>query len=387
MIALQEELDWAVYGEYGLLSPQEMTRVIPDPGATVPPIGPGERAFELVLARKVAAGEAAESWFTRDDAAESTRNNALPITEIPSHWPAEYGAVVRARIDAIGSHPAIALIERPEYKRRWSSPSWETLERETLRTWLLDRCEDTRLWFVPGEDGGVRPRARTVRQIADALGGDADVSSVAALYAADHLSTPDAPLAAVLTDVLATEHVPYLAALRHEESGLRKRAQWEQVWALQRKEDSTGQALGIAVPPRFAARDFRRGSYWALRGRLDVPRERFISYPEADQADDGALMLGWAGWNVIDRTRVLLDLARDAQQHRDGAAARVTPLLAGIQELLPWVRQWEPPEGSGTEGSHADTVLQKFVELRAAYGLSFHDLLSWRPMKKAPRRR
>jgi hypothetical protein len=42
--------------------------------------------------------------------------------------------------------------------------------------------------------------------------------------------------------------VPYLAASRYKDSGLRKRARWEQVWEQQREEDRTGKRIGIKVP-------------------------------------------------------------------------------------------------------------------------------------------
>ncbi|MFJ2342913.1 DUF7008 domain-containing protein [Streptomyces antimycoticus] len=95
------------------------------------------------------------------------------------------------------------------------------------------------------------------------LGDDVDPRSVAALYAADHLGIRDATLGDALAAVLATEHVPCVSALRYKESGLRKRARWEQVWELQRSEDRTGEALGIPLPPKFSAQDSRSAAYWS----------------------------------------------------------------------------------------------------------------------------
>ncbi|WP_435866817.1 DUF7008 domain-containing protein [Streptomyces viridosporus] len=59
------------------------------------------------------------------------------------------------------------------------------------------------------------------------------MQAVARLYATDHLGKRDASLATVLAAVIEAEHVPYLAALRHKNSWLRKRPQWEQVWEQQ----------------------------------------------------------------------------------------------------------------------------------------------------------
>jgi hypothetical protein len=81
MIATQEELDWEVYGLYGLLD-DDLTA----PGGALPPLKLGERAFEIVLARKMAAGEATTEWFAR--------HGSAPITEIPAHWPEAYRDLV-----------------------------------------------------------------------------------------------------------------------------------------------------------------------------------------------------------------------------------------------------------------------------------------------------
>ncbi|MDX3070694.1 hypothetical protein PV518_52755 [Streptomyces sp. ND04-05B] len=90
----------------------------------------------------------------------------------------------------------------------------------------------------------------TVNHLADQLSADEDFTSVAALYASDHLGKSDLPLAQVLSEVIADEHAPYLATMRYRDSGLRKRTQWEDVWEQQSEEDRTGQRLDIAVPPK-----------------------------------------------------------------------------------------------------------------------------------------
>ncbi|MER6499620.1 BREX-2 system adenine-specific DNA-methyltransferase PglX [Streptomyces sp. NPDC001455] len=249
MIALQEELDWAVYRSYNLLSADEARRTTLPSTANLPEVRLGQRAFEIAFGRQVVAGETQTVWFER--------HRSTPVTEIPSHWSDEYRAVVQARIDVINSRKEIALIERPECKRRWVSEPWEKKEKEALRSWLLDQCEGENLWFGL-RDGFRAPRALTVSQLADALRQDTDVQAVAELYAADHMGKRDATLATVLAEIIAVEHVPHLAALRYKDSGLRKREQWEQVWDLQREEDRTGKRLDIPVlrstRPRISSR-------------------------------------------------------------------------------------------------------------------------------------
>ena len=73
----------------------------------------GERAFEIALARKIAAGEEKSAWFER--------HGSTLITELPVAWPADYRDLVQRRLEVIESEPFINLLERPENKRRWAS--------------------------------------------------------------------------------------------------------------------------------------------------------------------------------------------------------------------------------------------------------------------------
>ncbi|MFC5954367.1 BREX-2 system adenine-specific DNA-methyltransferase PglX [Streptomyces pratens] len=373
MIALQEELDWSVYGAYELLTGDEVARTtVPDTDTDLPEVTLGQRAFEIVLARSGAE----TAWFER--------HGSTPVTEIPAHWPEAYRKVVQARIDLIEVNKDIRLIERPEYKRRWSTEPWEKREAAALRNWLLDAAEREELWFEE-RDGFTVPRPLTVSQLADELRHDDDVQAVASLYAADHLGKRDASLATVLAAVIEAEHVPYLAALRYKDSGLRKRTQWEQVWEQQREEDRTGKRLDIKVPPKYTSADFTKNSYWSHRGKLDVPKERFISYPGASLESDTSLLLGWAGWNHRDQADALVGLVRSRVE--DGGwekkDPRLVPLLAGLREVLPWVHQWHGEYDEEWEGNPAEEFQAALDTGRAEHELSEADLVNWRPEKKA----
>jgi hypothetical protein len=363
MIASQEELDWEVYGLYGLLGESDLASLTSDPEA-VPEINIGERAFEIVLARKAAADEAANEWFSR--------HGSTPITEIPSHWPAAYKELVQRRIECIESRKDIALIERPECKRRWSSAPWADREQAALRDWLLNACERRELWFASDHSGLEQPQFLTVNQLADKLRADADVVSVADLYA------PDNDLAKVLADIIDTEHVPFLSALRYKDSSLRKRKQWEDTWVLQREEDRTGQRLDIPVPPKYGPGDFRKTSYWRQRGKLDVPKERFISYPGANPDTDTSLLLGWAGWDHRQATHALTMLIHNRAEDGWGPD-RLTPLLAGLAEQLPWVRQWHGDVDPDLGASPADMYAEFLADQQERFELSDADLAEWRP--------
>jgi len=116
---------------------------------TTPGLDLGERAFEIVVAREMAAGHAETQWFAR--------HRSTPITELPAHWPDDYRRLVEARIELIGRRRDLALIERPECKRRWATEPWDKQQERALRTWLLDRCEARHLWFAPDADGDEQP--------------------------------------------------------------------------------------------------------------------------------------------------------------------------------------------------------------------------------------
>ncbi|HUY45157.1 MAG TPA: BREX-2 system adenine-specific DNA-methyltransferase PglX [Streptosporangiaceae bacterium] len=365
MIALQEELDWEVYRIYGLLSEQEAAELRTDPDG-LPELRLGERAFEIVLAQRMAAGEVETQWFAR--------HGSTPITEIPSHWPQAYREVVQRRIEVIGRRRDLALIERPECKRRWQAEPWGKKESAALRAWLLDRCERRDLWFTPSDSGVEEPRPMTVNRLADRLRGDADFVSVARLYAG-----PDADLAEVVAGITDAEHVPYLAAMRYKDTGLRKRQQWEDTWEKQREEDATGQRLNIPVPPKYTSADFRKGSYWSNRGKLDVPKERFISYPLASPDGDGSLLLGWAGWDHREQAHALMTIIEDRATRDGWGRDRVIPLIAGLAEVMPWVRQWHGEVDPAFGMSPADAYAGYLEDQQRRCGATGGDLAAWRP--------
>jgi hypothetical protein len=86
-------------------------------------------------------------------------------------------------------------------------------EARRLTTWLLHRCEDRSLC----DDGG-EPRPMTVNRLR---------TGAEVVATARKLKGEDAGLADVLKEIIAEEHVPFLAAYRYKPSGLAKRAKWE----------------------------------------------------------------------------------------------------------------------------------------------------------------
>lgn len=397
LIAAQEELDWRCYRLYGISSDELTYRDTDGKIAAPPPLALGERAFEIVLARRMAAGQEESSWFAR--------HGSSPITTLPAHWTAGYRALVERRIAAIQSDRNIALIERPEYKRRWNVESWETMERNALASWLLDRLESPIYW--------PHVTFQTTRDLAQRVALDSDFARVADLWA----GTEGVALEPMIRELALAEAVPFLPTLRYTDSGLEKRAVWERTWELQREEDAVdatvavepsrgeggdaevfarrlaaaqrakheGEVGPIPRPPKFVSKDFQQTAFWRMRGGLDVPKDRFILYPFCNQEGDDAPLLGWAGWNHLQQAEALSTWYADRTQQDGWSGERVIPMLAGMVELVPWLLQWhndvDPVHGDRPGETYAgwlDTELQ-------AQGLTRDDLRSWEP-PLAPRR-
>ncbi len=425
MIAWQEELDWECYGLYSCLR-------FPDKRyssflSTKPPaIALGQRAFEIVLARRIAAGREQTTWFER--------HGSTPITDIPAHWPADYRAVVQRRIDAIEQDKTIALLERPEFKRRWNSPRWPDLEQAALRDALLARLEAPTLWPASFEQPA---QLTSTARLADAVARDAAFMHLAALYAGH----TDFDLPQLVADLVASEAVPALPAQRYTDTGLRKRQQWQDTWALQRREDAIdaemdqaeqvrrqelmdivtpqaaehgkqpdadalswvqetlnkefvplrkerkAQEVGpIPVPPKYQSKDFLKADVWRLRGGLDVPKERWVSYPGCERGADGSLVIAWAGWNHLQQATAVAAYYLDKKDSEGWEAARLQPLLASLLELVPWLEQWHN-ELDPVFGERMGSYYRSFVTEEArALGFTLDDLREWKPAAVPARR-
>jgi hypothetical protein len=362
MVAVQEELDWRCLHLYGITD--DDLSLPPD---AAPPLAKGERAFEIVLARRMAAGEVTSSWFER--------HGSTPITEPPAHWPDDYRRLVERRIELIESDRFVGLVERPEHKRRWNWDAWDDLEADALRGWLLDRLEDARYW--------PEPRPRSAAQLADDARTDPDFVQVAQLYA----GRVDVDLTDLVSTLVRDESVPYLAAWRYTPSGMRKREAWERTWDLQRREDNGEDVGTIPVPPKYAKADFATGAAWRLRGKLDVPKERFVAYPGAGRDTDPTPLVGWAGWDHLQATQALAALYEERCTRDGWDTGRLVPLLAGLAELVPWLRQWhnEPDPATGTR---LGDFFADFVTTEThTHGLTAADLTAWRPPKPTRGRR
>lgn len=393
MIALQEELDWQTYHCYGLTD-APLTHT-----GEPPAIDLGERAFEIVMARRIAADDLSTTWFER--------HGSTPITEIPAHWPADYRDLVEQRIATIEANSAIGLIEQPEYKRRWNTAPWAEQQAAALETFLLDRLE--RLCDFDGRmNDGSTPTATlpqaliSIGQLADAASRDPLFMEAAELF----VGQVGFDLTTLVSQLVESTAVPLLPVCRYKASGLRKHADWKRTWDLQRAEDAidarttlgegdpqkltklAAEALkakeigDIPVPPKYTSADFAHATYWKHRGKLDVPKERFVSFPGV-VGGDGTPLIAWAGLDHLQLAKAIGDFYGLVQTELGGSHdPRLVPLLAGLHELIPWIRQWhagnDPIYGGEPAGFFAD-----FLKAEAAsMSTTAADILAWEPPKK-----
>ncbi|MDE8345043.1 MAG: BREX-2 system adenine-specific DNA-methyltransferase PglX [Acidocella sp.] len=441
MIALQEELDWECYRLYGLLEDSPRCQHPPE-------IQLGQRAFEIILARAIASGEEQSAWFTR--------HNSTPMTAIPTDWPPEYRAIVQQRLDIIESNASIALIERPEFKRRWNTEAWDQQQEQALRGWLLDRLEalfdlDGRMnerQQITAHADLHQPALTSLARIADLARADKDFMQVAEVFT----GRMDFDVGTLVGELVAAESVPALPVLRYKPAAMDKRRAWERTWELQRLEDAVeslfevdwlksiaaGQAeealrprvmalqideqakpvvlheaagaagyvadavrqqLNLAseiilkpvhdaakrakraavgdipVPPKYTSADFLSGAMWRLRGKLDVPKERWVSFPNCE-GEDGTLVVAWAGYDHLQMARAIAERYELAKENE---GRKLVPLLAAIGQLVPWLKQWHnelDPKYATRMGDYFEGYV---AEEARAMGKSVQDVMAWSP--------
>jgi SAM-dependent methyltransferase len=360
MVALQEELDWLTYSSYSLID--AVTTVDPE---EIEPLAPGHRPFEIVLARKddEADDDEKSAWWSR--------HGHDRVTEIPETYSDAHRQRLQERIDLIESDPRIALLETPPYKRRWQMPDWAAETKKAAESWLLERLEDL---FAPATDKtpqGVlaEPKPYRLEDVAAAWSRDPRVAAVAGVWAGTGLSVD---ITLVAEQLLRANALPDNPHRLYSDEGLRKLDEWKRVWALQDQEDEWEKAVAeakargeavpqkrlvdpddpakvvdaIPLPPKFDKADFVKAEYFSIRGKLNVPRERFILFSELSPN-----RYGWNGWR--DRERALAQVEAFTLAENDPQQPLSLPtyeeprrcgVTYGLWESLPDVKRWGATE-------------------------------------------
>jgi hypothetical protein len=131
----------------------------------------------------------------------------------------------------------------------------------------------------------------------------------------------------------------------------------------------------IPVPPKYISADFLSGDYWRLRGKLDVPKERWVSFPNCE-GDDGTMVIAWAGYDHLQLARAIAERYELAKENE---GRKLVPLLAAIGQQIPWLKQWhnEVDPAFGTRmGDYFESYL---AEEAKAIGMSVEQVMAWTP--------
>lgn len=320
MIFLQEEIDWHVYELFGLTSdsfsaPTKGPRTLPR----------GQRAFEIANGRRT---------FVRVDGAALKPEDAECETGSTA-LPAEYADISARRVAEIESNAAVRTIERYMFKRLWRDTEENVVERAfrekhdkaQVSAWLLDKIEAA---------AAKRGAPFTVARIAADL-----MEEPAVVVAVGYLAgTQSFALDQLVRRAVEENAVPCQPAHVYTETGQAKRRAWEDVWALQRREDAGEKIDSIPVPPEYSqgsrgkSTDFVRTEYWRLRGKLDVPKERFIAFTEVPGRAGVETLYGWAGWTPQQRVKAILAIDEELEDASVPLADRIG-LLDSAWRLLP----------------------------------------------------
>ena len=356
MLVLQEEIDFCVYSLFGLV-PNDLL----SPDVDVPSgIRPGQRAFEI------------RQGVSEDD-------YEVPAS-VPDAWPESVKSLWDRRIAAMEESRELRLIEDAHYKRRWigrqglfNLTKKQGDLQQACKEWLLNRLESSTLWSTAS------PKLKSLSQITDVVSGDERFRTVGSVYR----GREDYDLATLVRELIEGESVPSLPCLVLKASGLRKLEVWERTWKSQRLSEDE---VASEIPDKFTADDYKHTDYKRLRGTLGTHLERFVSHPYCEREGDQSLIVGWAGWDHVQQATAMVAYY-DARKREGWTAERLKPLLAGIDQLLPWIHQWHPeidPEYNETAGTSFQTLLESEAQ---ELGLTLEDIRNWTPPKKTTRRK
>lgn len=424
LILLQEDMDFLCYEMYGTVAPAELR---------------GLASYDVIID----AGDRPFCILTQ----ENQDNFPVPAA-IPAEWPSDVATLWRKRIAAIENSVALKLIEDPHYKRRWignqglfNHDARSDEFRNGVQEWLLDRIET--LLSATGQK-----RLISTNTVADLVQRDSTFMAVVPFYAGQkdfHLEAVVSELMAKesvpfiaslrysetglrkhalwkevwdkqrLEDSIDEEVISRRAHFRSQ-AERRAQEQWRVTNPRHHDEDTESYSIRmrtdaaksvevevdrlvseeqsrrrreevgeIPVPPKYVSKDFQSADYWRLREGLDVPKERFISFPHCQRDADGSLVVIWAGYHHLDRALAIAAYYQERKDNDGWTPERLVPLLAGVIELLPWLLQWHN-EYDPDLGARMGDYFVDFVQTEArAIGMTEAAVAAWMPAA-TPRR-
>ncbi len=139
----------------------------------------------------------------------------------------------------------------------------------------------------------------------------------------------------------------------------------------------------IPVPPKYKSSDFQKSTYWRLRGKLDVPKERWVSFPHCE-GEDGTLVIAWAGYDHLQLARAIAERYELAKEQE---GRKLVPLLAAIGQLIPWLKQWHN-ELDPTYGTRMGDYFENYLAEEAkAVGNTVAEVTAWTPPARPKKKR
>lgn len=292
MVFWQEEIDWETYVLFGLVPRDAVGRLEEQP------TDPASRPFAWTCA----AGP-----------------------RLPKLQSAEY----ERRRMIVAESAELRLIENPVQKRPWRGTqgvfgrydrTYADKTRTALTAWLAKRTEDA---------ARTRTGPFSLESLTATLQDDASVLAVCEVLT----GRKDFSLSQLVASVLQSDSVPSHRSHVYKPTGLVKREVWERTWVDQRREDA-GEKVAPEVPPAYGSMDFQKAEYWQLRGKLDVPKERFIAFTEVPRRAGIETLYGWAGWTPQQRVKAILAIDEELEDASVPLADRIG-LLDSAWRLLP----------------------------------------------------
>lgn len=287
MVFLQEEMDWLAYEMYGLIKKAPLARDYLTPSQYEKArLQLGQRSFEM-----------AGNGYTGD----------WPPGYQPDPLPEELKALTEDRIALIQSNKDIALLEDPLYKRRWIPLNYEQEFRDAAHWWLAEKLE-----YALEQYG----KPISLRRWAREMSRDGRVMATLEVLS----GSPMFDVEKELHQIIQANAVPNRPEHYLKPSGLRQ----------------------VNIPgTEFISSDFSDSNAWKLRGKLNIPRERFIAYTEFDHTqrgvdapDGGGPWYGWAGWDEAQRADALAQLLDRANRADWQLHWQQCGLRAALRQLL-----------------------------------------------------
>ncbi|MBI4027300.1 MAG: hypothetical protein HY360_20105 [Verrucomicrobia bacterium] len=270
MIALQEEMDWLVYEAYGLGGKDELG-IMKDEGKSE-----GKNLHHSSFIIHPLSREHRPFCFWK----QADEDYDKAVTLIPSDWPPECKNLWQSRLAAIRDNEHIRRIEQPVYKRRWDE-QWKVGNRwqcgpvayaaefvDAFAWWLAEKAE----WHLEHK-GSAR--------------GSTDASITletwtAALWKDPRIQTTWPAIAEALNQVAAWKAAEKEAKTQESGVGIQNSAS---DFGRFFKELVNGETVPDGIPFAVPWNELEKkmkipAKAKSIRGKLNVPRERFRSTPD-----------------------------------------------------------------------------------------------------------